>query len=168
MGFSIPAAIGAKAAFPDRMVWPVDGDGSFQKTGQDMITASVENIPIKVALLNNAYLGMVRQWQELFYEERYSEVHLGFDTPDYVKWAESMGCVAFRVEDPDEVEVTIAKANEITDRPVVVEFRCLSEEKVYPMVPAGGSNDDILVDPTQRDQAPGAPHPNPNDPQGAQ
>jgi acetolactate synthase-1/2/3 large subunit len=94
---------------------------------------------------------MVRQWQELFYDERYSEVHLGYDLPDYVKWSESMGCVAFRVEDPDEVEPTIAKANEINDRPVVIEFRCLSSEKVYPMVPAGGSNDDILVDPSQRD-----------------
>ncbi len=154
MGFSIPAAIGAKAAFPDRMVWAVDGDGCFQMTGQELITAAIERIPIKVALLNNAYLGMVRQWQELFYDERYSEVHLGYDLPDYVKWAESMGCVGFRVEEPDEVDVTIAKANQINDRPVVVEFRCLSEEKVYPMVPAGGSNDDILVDPSQRADSP--------------
>ncbi len=153
MGFSIPAAIGAKTAFPDRMVWAVDGDGCFQMTGQELITASVERIPIKVALLNNAYLGMVRQWQELFYEERYSEVYLSHEMPDYVKWAESMGCVAFRVEDPSEVDVTIAKANEIDDRPVVVEFRCHSDEKVYPMVPAGGSNDDILVDPSQRGDA---------------
>ncbi len=149
MGFSIPAAIGAKAAMPDRTVWAVDGDGCFQMTAQELITATVERIPIKVALLNNAYLGMVRQWQEMFYDERYSEVHLGFETPDYVKWAESMGCVAFRVEDPDEVDVTIAKANEINDRPVVVEFRCLSSEILYPMVPAGGSNDDIIVDPSQ-------------------
>ncbi len=152
MGFSIPAAIGAKAAFPDRMVWAVDGDGCFQMTAQELITAAVEKIPIKVALLNNAYLGMVRQWQELFYDERYSQVHFGHELPDYVKWAESMGCVAFRVEDPDEVEVTIAKANEVNDRPVVVEFRCHSEENVYPMVPAGGSNDDIIVHPSQRDE----------------
>jgi acetolactate synthase-1/2/3 large subunit len=151
MGFSIPAAIGAKAAFPERTVWAVDGDGCFQMTAQELITAAVEKIPVKIALLNNAHLGMVRQWQELFYDERYSEVHLGYDLPDYVKWSESMGCVAFRVEDPDEVEPTIAKANEINDRPVVIEFRCLSSEKVYPMVPAGGSNDDILVDPSQRD-----------------
>ena len=151
MGFSIPAAIGAKAGMPDRLVWAVDGDGCFQMTAQELVTASVEKIPIKVALLNNAYLGMVRQWQELFYEERYSEVHLTHDMPDYVKWAEAMGCEAFRVEDPDEVDVTIAKANEINDRPVVVEFRCISSEKVYPMVPAGGSNDDILVDPSQRE-----------------
>jgi len=156
MGFSIPAAIGAKAAYPDRLVWAVDGDGCFQMTGQELVTASVERIPIKVALINNAYLGMVRQWQELFYDERYSEVHLTHDMPDYVKWAEAMGCVAFRVEEPDEVEVAIAKANEINDRPVVVEFRCLPSEKVYPMVPAGGSNDDVLVDPSQRDDAPGS------------
>lgn len=151
MGFSIPAAIGAKAGMPDRTVWAVDGDGCFQMTAQELVTATVENIPIKVALLNNAYLGMVRQWQELFYDERFSEVHLGHQMPDYVKWAESMGCVAFRVEDPDEVDTTIAKANEINDRPVVVEFRTISEEKVYPMVPAGGSNDDIMVDPSQVD-----------------
>jgi acetolactate synthase I/II/III large subunit len=151
MGFSIPAAIGAKAGMPDRLVWAVDGDGCFQMTGQELVTASMEKIPIKVALINNAYLGMVRQWQEMFYEERYSEVHLSHDMPDYVKWAEAMGCVAFRVEEPDEVAETIAKANQINDRPVVVEFRCISSEKVFPMVPAGGSNSDILVDPSQRE-----------------
>ncbi len=153
MGFSIPAAIGAKVGMPDRMVWAVDGDGCFQMTGQELVTASVEKVPIKVALLNNAYLGMVRQWQEMFYDERYSEVHLSHDMPDYVKWAEAMGCAAFRVEEPEEVETTIAKANEINDRPVVVEFRCISSEKVFPMVPAGGSNDDIMVDPSQRERA---------------
>jgi acetolactate synthase-1/2/3 large subunit len=150
MGFSIPAAIGAKAAFPDRTVWSVDGDGNFQMTAQELVTASVEKIPIKVALMNNAYLGMVRQWQSLFYEERLSEVYLSHDMPDYVKWAEAMGCIAFRVEDPDEVDAVIAKANEINDRPVVIEFRCFSEENVYPMVPAGGSNDDVIVDPSQQ------------------
>lgn len=150
MGFSIPAAIGAKAGMPDRLVWAVDGDGCFQMTAQELITASVEGIPIKVALLNNAYLGMVRQWQELFYEERYSEVHLGYDVPDYVKWAESMGCVGFKVEEPSEVEPAIAKANDINDRPVVIDFRCISDEKVYPMVAAGASNDEIIVDPSQR------------------
>ncbi len=151
MGFSIPAAIGAKAAFPDRTVWSIDGDGCFQMTGQELITASVEKIPIKVALLNNAYLGMVRQWQDMFYDERLSEVHLSHDMPDYVKWAEAMGCVAFRVESPEDVATVIAKANEINDRPVVVEFRCVDSEKVFPMVPAGGSNDDLIVDPSQRE-----------------
>jgi len=150
MGFSIPAAIGAKAGMPDRTVWAIDGDGNFQMTAQELVTASVEKIPIKVALMNNAYLGMVRQWQSLFYEERLSEVYLSHDMPDYVKWAEAMGCVAFRVEDPDEVDAVIAKANAINDRPVVVEFRCHSAENVYPMVPAGGSNDEVIVDPTQQ------------------
>ncbi len=150
MGFSIPAAIGAKAGMPDRTVWAIDGDGNFQMTAQELVTASVEKIPIKVALMNNAYLGMVRQWQSLFYEERLSEVYLSHDMPDYVKWAEAMGCVAFRVEDPDEVDAVIAKANEINDRPVVIEFRCHSEENVYPMVVAGGSNDDVIVDPSQQ------------------
>ena len=93
MGFSVPAAIGAKVGRPDRMVWAVDGDGCFQMTAQELVTASAERIPIKVAILNNAYLGMVRQWQEMFYDERYSEVYLSPDLPDYVKWAEAMGCV---------------------------------------------------------------------------
>ena len=103
MGFAVPAAIGAKVGRPDRMVWAVDGDGCFQMTAQELVTASAERIPVKVAILNNAYLGMVRQWQELFYEERYSEVYLSPDLPDYVKWAEAMGCVGIRVETPEEV-----------------------------------------------------------------
>jgi acetolactate synthase-1/2/3 large subunit len=149
MGFSVPAAIGAKVGRPDRMVWAIDGDGCFQMTAQELVTATTERIPIKVAILNNAYLGMVRQWQEMFYEERYSEVYLSPDLPDYVKWAEAMGCVAMRVEDPDEVGPAIDKANEINDRPVVLEFRTDSAEKVYPMVPAGHTNDEIVVDPIQ-------------------
>jgi acetolactate synthase small subunit len=100
MGFSVPAAIGAKVGRPDRMVWAIDGDGCFQMTAQELVTAAAERIPVKIAILNNAYLGMVRQWQEMFYEERYSEVYLSPDLPDYVKWAEAMGCVAFRVESP--------------------------------------------------------------------
>jgi acetolactate synthase-1/2/3 large subunit len=147
MGFAVPAAIGAKVGKPDRMVWAVDGDGCFQMTAQELVTASAERIPIKVAILNNAYLGMVRQWQELFYEERYSEVYLSPDLPDYVKWSEAMGCVGFRVDNPDDVVPTIEKANEIDDRPVVIDFRTDYREKVYPMVPAGGSNDDIILDP---------------------
>ena len=123
MGFSVPAAIGAKVGRPDRTVWAVDGDGCFQMTAQELVTASSERIPVKVAILNNAYLGMVRQWQEMFYEERYSEVYLSPDLPDYVKWAEAMGCAAFRVEAPEEVAPTIEKANAIDDRPVVIDFR---------------------------------------------
>jgi acetolactate synthase-1/2/3 large subunit len=147
MGFAVPAAIGAKVGKPERTVWAVDGDGCFQMTAQELVTASAERIPVKIAILNNAYLGMVRQWQELFYEERYSEVYLSPDLPDYVKWAEAMGCVGFRVEDPSDVVPTIEKANEIDDRPVVVDFRVDYREKVYPMVPAGGSNDDIILGP---------------------
>ncbi len=149
MGFSVPAAIGAKVGRPDRMVWAVDGDGCFQMTAQELVTATAERIPIKVAILNNAYLGMVRQWQEMFYEERYSEVYLSPDLPDYKMWAEAMGCVGMRVEDPDEVESAIQKANEIDDRPVVIDFRTDASEKVFPMVPAGLSNSEIVVDPSQ-------------------
>ena len=149
MGFAVPAAIGAKAGRPDRMVWAVDGDGCFQMTAQELVTAAAERIPIKVAILNNAYLGMVRQWQEMFYEERYSEVYLSPDLPDYKLWAEAMGCAGMRVESPEEVDAAIQKANEIDDRPVVIDFRTDSREKVYPMVAAGHSNDDIIVDPTQ-------------------
>jgi acetolactate synthase-1/2/3 large subunit len=151
MGFSVPAAIGAKVGRPDRMVWAVDGDGCFQMTAQELVTAATERIPVKVAILNNAYLGMVRQWQEMFYDERYSEVYLSPDLPDYVKWSEAMGCVAMRVESPDEVGPAIDKANEIDDRPVVLEFRTDASEKVFPMVPAGRSNSDIVVDPSQPD-----------------
>jgi acetolactate synthase-1/2/3 large subunit len=149
MGFSVPAAIGAKVGRPDRMVWAVDGDGCFQMTAQELVTAASERIPIKVAILNNAYLGMVRQWQEMFYEERYSEVYLSPDLPDYKLWAEAMGCVGMRVESPEEVLPAIEKANQIDDRPVVIEFRTDSFEKVYPMVPAGASNDEIIVGPEQ-------------------
>ncbi|MHB8506687.1 MAG: acetolactate synthase large subunit [Acidimicrobiales bacterium] len=149
MGFSVPAAIGAKVGRPDRTVWAVDGDGCFQMTAQELVTAASERIPIKVAILNNAYLGMVRQWQEMFYDERYSEVYLSPDLPDYVKWAEAMGCVALRVEDPDEVQPAIDKANAVDDRPVVIEFRTDAREKVFPMVPAGASNSDVVVHPSQ-------------------
>jgi acetolactate synthase-1/2/3 large subunit len=147
MGFSVPAAIGAKVGRPDRMVWAVDGDGCFQMTAQELVTAASERIPVKIAILNNAYLGMVRQWQEMFYDERYSEVYLSPDLPDYKLWAEAMGCVGMRVESPDDVDAAIQKANEIDDRPVVIDFRTDSREKVYPMVPAGMSNDQIVTDP---------------------
>ncbi len=150
MGFSVPAAIGAKVGRPDRMVWAVDGDGCFQMTAQELVTAAAERIPVKVAILNNAYLGMVRQWQEMFYEERYSEVYLSPDLPDYKMWAEAMGCVGMRVESPEEVLPAIEKANEIDDRPVVIDFRTDAAEKVFPMVPAGKSNSDIVVGPEDK------------------
>ncbi len=148
MGFSVPAAIGAKTAFPDRMVWAIDGDGCFQMTAQELVTATVEKIPVKIAILNNSYLGMVRQWQEMFYDERYSEVFLSKDVPDYKMWAESMGCAGFRVDSPEEVLPTIQKANEINDRPVVIDFRTDAAEKVFPMVASGLSNSTVMVHPT--------------------
>jgi acetolactate synthase-1/2/3 large subunit len=153
MGFSIPAAIGAKAAKPECDVWAVDGDGCFQMTAQELVTATVEGLPIKVALLNNSYLGMVRQWQEMFYDERYSEVYLNAKVPDFVMWAESMGCVGILVESPEEVGPAIEKANSISDRSVVIEFRTDPSELVFPMVPAGASNDQLILHPTQQDRA---------------
>ena len=145
MGFSVPAAIGAKVGCPDKMVWAVDGDGCFQMTNQELTTAAIERIPIKVAILNNSYLGMVRQWQEMFYDERYSEVYLSPELPDFVKLAEAMGCIGIRVDSPEEVQPAIDKANSIDDRPVVVDFRTDENEKVFPMVPAGFGNDDVQV-----------------------
>ena len=152
MGFAVPAAIGAKAGVPDRMVWAIDGDGCFQMTNQELVTARMENLPVKIAILNNGYLGMVRQWQELFYDERYSEVHLQPDLPDYKMLAEAMGCVGIRVETPEEVQPAIEQANEIDDRPVVIDFRTEASENVYPMVPAGKSNSDVIVHPSQDTQ----------------
>lgn len=150
MGFAVPAAIGAKVGRPDKTVWAIDGDGCFQMTAQELVTASLERIPIKVGILNNSSLGMVRQWQEMFYEERYSEVYLSTDVPNFAKWAESMGCVGIRVDDPSEVEPAIDKANSINDRPVVIDFCVDSGEKVFPMVAAGQSNDDVMVQPSQQ------------------
>ena len=150
MGFGVPAAIGAKVGRPDKTVWCIDGDGCFQMTAQELVTARAEGIPIKVAILNNAYLGMVRQWQEMFYDERYSEVYLSPDLPDYVKWAEAMGCVGLRATNLDEMKRVIDEANQINDVPVVIDFRTDSSEKVFPMVPSGQSNDDIVVHPSQR------------------
>ncbi len=150
MGFGVPAAIGAKVGRPERTVWAIDGDGCFQMTAQELVTARSEKIPIKVAILNNAYLGMVRQWQEMFYDERYSEVYLSPDLPDYVKWAEAMGCVGLRATNLDEMKRVIDEANEINDVPVVIDFRTDSSEKVFPMVPSGATNDEIMVHLSQR------------------
>ena len=147
MGFAVPAAIGAKVGCPDKMVWAIDGDGCFQMTAQELVTATAEQIPVKIAILNNSYLGMVRQWQEMFYDERYSEVYLSSDLPNYSQWAEAMGCVGMRIDSPEEVEPAISKANQIDDRPVVLDFRVDPSEKVFPMVPAGASNDDIVESP---------------------
>jgi acetolactate synthase-1/2/3 large subunit len=147
MGFAVPAALGAAAGMPERRVIAIDGDGCFQMTAQELATSTTENIPFVTAIINNAYLGMVRQWQELFYDERYSQVHLTYDTPDYVKLAEAYGCVGLRAEHADEVDAVIEKALSITDRSVVIDFRVDSKEMCFPMVPAGSSNDDIITGP---------------------
>jgi acetolactate synthase-1/2/3 large subunit len=152
MGFGVPAAIGAKVGRPDRTVWCIDGDGCFQMTAQEMVTARSHGIPIKVAILNNANLGMVRQWQEMFYDERYSQVYLSADLPDYVKWAEAMGCAGLRATNVKEMDDVIDEANEINDVPVVIDFRTDAAEKVFPMVAAGASNDDIMTYQSYRDQ----------------
>jgi acetolactate synthase-1/2/3 large subunit len=151
MGFGVPAAIGAKVGRPDKTVWCIDGDGCFQMTAQEMVTARSQGIPIKVAILNNANLGMVRQWQEMFYDERYSQVYLSADLPDYVKWAEAMGCAGLRATNVKEMDDVIDEANKINDVPVVIDFRTDASEKVFPMVAAGASNDDIMTYQSYRD-----------------
>jgi acetolactate synthase-1/2/3 large subunit len=151
MGFGVPAAIGAKVGRPDKTVWCIDGDGCFQMTAQEMTTARSQGIPIKVAILNNANLGMVRQWQEMFYDERYSQVYLSADLPDYVKWAEAMGCCGLRATNVKEMDDVIDEANRINDVPVVIDFRTDATEKVFPMVAAGASNDDIMTYQSYRD-----------------
>lgn len=149
MGFAVPAAIGAKAGMPDELVYAIDGDGCFQMTFQELITAATDGIPVKIAVMNNGVHGMVTQWQRLFYNQRYSASQLG-DKVDYVKLAEALGCVGLRAESPDEVAPTIEKSLSVDDRPVVVEFVVDSEEMVFPMVPAGGSNDDVILSPDER------------------
>ncbi len=149
MGFAVPAAIGAKAGMPDELVYAIDGDGCFQMTFQELITAATDGIPVKIAVMNNGVHGMVTQWQRLFYNNRFSGSQLG-NKVDYVKLAEALGCVGLRAESPDEVAPTIEKSLSIDDRPVVVEFVVDPEEMVFPMVPAGGSNDDVILGPGER------------------
>jgi acetolactate synthase-1/2/3 large subunit len=153
MGFAVPAAVGAKAGMPDELVYAIDGDGSFQMTSQELITAASEGIPVKIALMNNGVHGMVTQWQRLFYGGRYSASQLG-SSVDFVRLAEAMGCAGLRAESPDEVAPTIEKSLAIDDRPVVVEFVVDPEEMVFPMVPAGGSNDDVILGPNDPAIAP--------------
>jgi len=148
MGFSVPAAMGAQVGAPDQTVWAIDGDGCFQMTNQELVTCAINEIPIKVAIINNSSLGMVRQWQTLFYEGRYSntDLHTGHGTrrvPDFVKLAEAMGCVGLRCESDADVDATIKRANEIDDQPVVVDFTVSRDAMVWPMVAAGTSNDEI-------------------------
>ena len=152
MGFAVPAAMGAKVGMPDTTVWAIDGDGCFQMTNQELATCAINDIPIKVAVINNESLGMVRQWQTLFYNERYSNTDLQSKRiPDFVKLAEAYGCVGLACDSPEDVDATITKAMEINDVPVVVDFRVHRDAMVWPMVAAGTSNDDIKI---ARDLAP--------------
>ena len=146
MGYAVPAAMGAKVGAPDATVWAIDGDGCFQMTNQELVTCALNNIPIKVAIINNESLGMVRQWQTLFYEGRYSNTSLDSKrVPDFVKLAEAMGCVGLSCERPEDVDAVITQANAINDQPVVVDFRVFRDAMVWPMVAAGTSNDDIMI-----------------------
>ena len=148
MGYAVPAAMGAKVALPEKLVWAIDGDGCFQMTNQELATCTINQIPIKVAIINNSSLGMVRQWQTLFYNSRYSntDLHTGTDTvmvPDFVKLAEAYGCLAIRVEKEEDVDKAIKLAIETNDRPVVIDFIVGRDAMVWPMVPAGVSNDAV-------------------------
>jgi acetolactate synthase-1/2/3 large subunit len=156
MGYSVPAAMGAKVAEPDRVVWAIDGDGCFQMTNQELATCVINDIPIKVSIINNSSLGMVRQWQTLFYDGRYSNTDLntGHDTiriPDFVKLAEAYGCLALRVEKEEDVDAAIRTALETNDRPVVIDFVVSADAMVWPMVPQGVSNSYVQY---ARDHAP--------------
>ena len=146
MGYAVPAAMGAKVGAPDKTVWAIDGDGCFQMTNQELVTCALNNIPIKIAIINNESLGMVRQWQTLFYNERFSNTDLHSKRiPDFAKLGEAMGCVGLSCERPEDVDATIEKAMSINDQPVVVDFRVHRDAMVWPMVAAGASNDDIVV-----------------------
>ena len=152
MGYCVPAAMGAKVGAPDKVVWGIDGDGCFQMTNQELVTCALNNIPIKIAVINNNALGMVRQWQTLFFDQRYSNTDIQTDSvPNFPMLAQSMGCVGMRVTKPEEVDEAIKKAMEINDRPVVIEFVCKKDAMVWPMVAAGTSNDEIKI---ARDMAP--------------
>lgn len=146
MGYAVPAAMGAKVGMPDTTVWAIDGDGCFQMTNQELVTCALNNIPIKVAIINNESLGMVRQWQTMFYEGRYSNTSLQSKfIPDFVKLADAMGCAGLRCERPEDVDAVIKEAMSINDQPVVIDFRVFKDAMVWPMVAAGSSNDDIMI-----------------------
>ncbi|HEY2723777.1 MAG TPA: acetolactate synthase large subunit [Pseudonocardiaceae bacterium] len=148
MGYAVPAAMGAKLGMPHKAVWAIDGDGCFQMTNQELATCAIEEIPIKVAVINNGNLGMVRQWQNLFYSERYSQTDLGTHTrriPDFVLLAEALGCVGLRCAAEEDVDTVIERAMEINDRPVVIDFVVGKDAQVWPMVAAGTGNDHIMA-----------------------
>jgi len=146
MGYAVPAAMGAKVGAPDTTVWAIDGDGCFQMTNQELVTCALNNIPVKIAIINNESLGMVRQWQTLFYDSRYSNTSLDSKrVPNFPMLAEAMGCVGLSCERPEDVDATINKAMSVNDQPVVVDFRVHRDAMVWPMVAAGTSNDDIMI-----------------------
>jgi acetolactate synthase-1/2/3 large subunit len=148
MGYAVPAAMGAKTGLPDAVVWAIDGDGCFQMTNQELATCAIEGIPIKVAVINNGNLGMVRQWQTLFYEQRYSSTDLGTHKhriPDFKLLAEAMGCVGLRAESKDDVDRVITQAMEINDQPVVIDFTVGADAQVWPMIAAGTGNDEVMA-----------------------
>ena len=148
MGYAVPAAMGAKLGRPEAEVWAIDGDGCFQMTNQELATCAIENIPIKVAVINNGNLGMVRQWQNLFYSQRYSQTDLGTHgrrIPDFLLLAEALGCVGLRCETEEDVDATIKQAMDIEDRPVVIDFVVGKDAQVWPMVAAGFGNDHIMA-----------------------
>ena len=146
MGYAVPAAMGAKVGAPDATVWAIDGDGCFQMTNQELVTCALNDIPVKIAIINNESLGMVRQWQTLFYDSRYSNTSLESKrVPNFPMLAEAMGCVGLACERPEDVDATIEKAMSINDQPVVVDFRVHRDAMVWPMVAAGTSNDDIMI-----------------------
>ena len=150
MGYSVPAAMGAKVGMPEKTVWSIDGDCCFQMTNQELATCVINDIPIKVAVINNSSLGMVRQWQNLFYDQRYSNTELNTGhgsrrVPDFVKLADAYGCAGLRCERDEDIDDTIRQAMEINDRPVIVDFTVSADAMVWPMVPAGVSNDEIQI-----------------------
>ncbi len=146
MGYAVPAAMGAKVGAPDTTVWAIDGDGCFQMTNQELVTCALNDIPVKIAIINNESLGMVRQWQTLFYDSRYSNTNLESKrVPNFPLLAEAMGCVGLACERPEDVDAVIERAMSINDQPVVVDFRVHRDAMVWPMVAAGTSNDDIMI-----------------------
>jgi acetolactate synthase-1/2/3 large subunit len=151
MGYGLPAAIGAQFGNPDAEVWCISGDGSLQMNSQELATAVIHQLPLKIALINNGVLGMVRQWQKMFYHQRYSQIGLDVGTPDFVKLAEAYGAVGIRVTDPEDIAPAIARARAITDRPVLLDFLCDAEENVWPMIPAGKSVAEMLLEPANEE-----------------
>ena len=146
MGYAVPAAMGAKVGMPGTTVWAIDGDGCFQMTNQELVTCALNNIPIKVAIINNESLGMVRQWQTMFYDSRYSNTSLDSKRiPDFVKLADAMGCAGLRCDKREDVDAVIKEAMSINDQPVVVDFSVFRDAMVWPMVAAGTSNDEIMI-----------------------